>query len=156
MSISRVQILDWFRKPKDYASQLQIVSQGRPFGSDLTRALVLVRLEVESKGDPKTFAMMCPLNESDYSSWSQGVSSKQPWSGFAQSVNCVQQREVVGLATVGLRSYYRGKGFALGFIPAQKLAGLLCCAIEHEWSRFDLILIRNPTSFQYRIAHFSV
>jgi hypothetical protein len=64
-------------------------------------------------------------------------------------------RTVIGSAVHGMYSYRRGCGVAAGLIAAPALARLLidCGRLQ---CRAPLVLVRNTTSLQYRLACLSV
>lgn len=119
-------------------------------------ALLWVRLRLLGKGRPELHAAVCVPTTSDLQQLTDGQSSgpqeprhpdPQPESEGSRSVVSHCSRRTLGWVQQGDFSLSSGRGEALAFIS---LSGLLQMMIQHQRS---LVLLRNPSSLQYRYAH---
>lgn len=123
-------------------------------------ALLWVRLRLLGKGRPELHAAVCVPTTSDLQQLSDGQRSgpqepqhpdPQPESEGSRSVVSHCSRPTLGWVRQGDFSLSAGRGEALAFIS---LSGLLhMMMIQHPQHQRSLVLLRNPSSLQYRYAH---
>uniref|UniRef100_A0A4W4G133 Uncharacterized protein n=1 Tax=Electrophorus electricus TaxID=8005 RepID=A0A4W4G133_ELEEL len=156
------QLSVWCRPSSARARKLQLGRPAPSLSPEVAMALqmewgwhlVWVRLCVLGKGRPAMHAMLCVPTAEDLRKQLSTVGLVRGlWPDPLPSVSSHCSRVTLGWVTQGDFSLATGAGEALGFVS---LAGLLNTLLSQPADQRGTVLLRNPSSLQYRYARLRV